>query len=508
MTSNAMKMGVAAAQARNAAEAIGWFRKALDEAPGDPSAQAWLGQCLCRTGQRVEGVALLRAAAARFLPEDGAPDLDRGLHTVTELQGWGDFEGALELCRRATAAAPEAARAWQLLAVTCGQLNLTDEGLAAGERALRLQPDQPMMQVLQASLEADAGRHAEARARLEAALAAGAPERESFRAHKELARITDALGEPEQVFAHVEAAAALAPQLVEFRAHDPRLVPAMIDSNFEGFDAELLRRWSAADFAGERPAPVFVVGFYRSGTTLTQAVLATHPDVFVADEAGLVWDMKAELNRMVTGGGPTAKKLQALDLAGVKRLRQAYWHYARARFGADADKPVFVDKFTMNTLDIGVINVVFPDARVIFMLRDPRDVCLSCVTQLMVPTPATIHLLTWRGTAMFYALTMDWWLHVREMLTLKVIEVRYEDAVAAFEPTYRAVFEFLGLSWDPRAADFHRRAAGRFIASPSRNQVSRPLYASSVGRWRRFEKRYADVADLLDPLVTDLGYAG
>jgi len=507
MTTTNMQKGVAAAQARNVREAIGWFRKAVEEAPDNPNARAWLGQSLCRAGQRMDGLALLRTAAYDFLPSPPAPPrLDEALHTIAEIQGWGDFGAALKLSRLAAAAAPDDARPQQLLAATCGQLNLTDEGLAAAVRALDLQPDQPMMRVLQGSLQADAGRYDEARASLQGVLAAGAPERESFRAHKELARVLDALGEHDQVFAHIEAAAALAPQLLEFRSHDPRMVPAMIDSNFDGFDRELLSRWTAADFAGDKPAPVFIAGFYRSGTTLTQQVLATHPDAFVADEAGLVWDMKGELDRMVPGAAPAHQKLRGLDLAGVKRLRQAYWAYARGRYGADAERPLFIDKFTMNTLDIGVINVVFPDARVVFMHRDPRDVCLSCVMQLMVPTPATIHLLTWRGTAMFYALAMDWWLHVRELLTLRLIEVRYEDAVSDFESTYRKVFEFLGLTWDPRAIDFHERAKGSFIASPSRNQVSKPLYSSAVGRWRRYEGRMTEVADLLDPLVEDLGY--
>jgi hypothetical protein len=101
---------------------------------------------------------------------------------------------------------------------------------------------------------------------------------------------------------------------------------------------------------------------------------------------------------------------------------------------------------------------------------------------------------------------MDWWLHVRELLTLRLIEVRYEDAVSDFEAAYRRLFEFLDLTWTPKALDFHERAKGAFIASPSRNQVSKPLFGSAVGRWRRYESRFAEVADLLDPLVEDLGY--
>ena len=231
--------------------------------------------------------------------------------------------------------------------------------------------------------------------------------------------------------------------------------------------------------------------------------LAAGAGAFVADEAGLLWDLRREFQP----AGDAAEAVRRLDREGIIRLRRRYWELARARFGDDVDNPVFVDKFTLNTLDIGLINCLFPDARVVFMLRDPRDVCVSCVMQLMVPSPATIHLLHWQGAVRFYAEVMDFWLAMRERLTVPILDVRYEDAATAFKPTYRTMFEFLGLPWNPAAGDFHKHAAGKHIASPSRNQVTRPLYASSVGRWRRFPRQIAEVAPLLSPLVEDLGYA-
>jgi tetratricopeptide (TPR) repeat protein len=508
MISSPMQRGLTAAKAQKPAEAAEWFRKAHEAAPSDPTPKAWLGQALCALGGRAQGQALLREAGRQFLQADetGQP-VDNALEVIGRLQHWGDYEGALGLCRLAAVQAPGDPRAQHLLAVTCGQLNLTAEALAAAERALALQPGHRMMQVLQGSLHADAGDYAAARRRLEQVLDARPGARESLRAHKELARVLNALDETDGAFAHLQAAAALASQLPEFRVHDPRLAPHLIDANLAGYDADLLGRWRMADLRAAPRAPAFVVGFYRSGTTLTQQVLAAHPDVFVADEAGLIAQVQAELHRMDPAAGSIAQKAARLDQAGVLRLRQAYWASARARYGADVDAPVFVDKFTMNIVDVGFINVIFPDARVIVMLRDPRDACLSCFMQLMVPSPTTIHLLTWPGTAALYHRVMDWWLDIRDRLTLPVLEVRYEDAVAAFEPTYRRVLQFLGLSWDARVADFHRQARGRFVASPSRNQVSRPLYASSVGRWRRYEAQFPPVADLLDPFVEAFGYA-
>jgi hypothetical protein len=160
----------------------------------------------------------------------------------------------------------------------------------------------------------------------------------------------------------------------------------------------------------------------------------------------------------------------------------------------------------MNTIDIGLINCVFPDAKVVFVTRDPRDVCLSCFMQVMAPTPATVHLLDWRSTAEFYAAVMDWWMYIKQSLTLEWIEFRYEDAVLRFEATFRPVFDFLGLSWEENAIEFHKNASKKIIVSPSFNQVSRPLYQSSLARWKNYESEFGSIIDVLDPCIKAFRY--
>lgn len=160
----------------------------------------------------------------------------------------------------------------------------------------------------------------------------------------------------------------------------------------------------------------------------------------------------------------------------------------------------------MNIIDLGLINVVFPDAKVIFVMRDPRDVCLSCFMQTMIPTPSTVHLLTWQGTANFYARVMNWWLTVKPRLSLDFLEFRYADAVTDFEGTFQKVFGFLGLSWDPKVADFHERAVGKYIGSPSHSQVAQPLYQLSVARWRHYEPEFAPISEQLQPFIDAFGY--
>jgi hypothetical protein len=101
---------------------------------------------------------------------------------------------------------------------------------------------------------------------------------------------------------------------------------------------------------------------------------------------------------------------------------------------------------------------------------------------------------------------MDWWMTVKPQLTMDYIEFRYEDAVFRFEPAFRKVFDFLALDWDPAVADFHKNAAGKYIASPSFNQVAQPLYSSSVGRWRPYEAEYAAISGYLQPFISEFGY--
>lgn len=487
-------------------DAARWFGKAVEEDPADAASRAWLGQCLCGIGERARGTAELRQAGSRFAA--GArtrTDVPLLLELAEELQHWSDFPGALPLIEAALRLDAENALACRLLSLGHAQLNHPAEALLAGRRALALAPADPALDVYLGSLEADAGAYEAAKERLTRLLAGRLDARQAFRAHKEMARVLDRTGVHGAVFAHLRAAGALAGEVPEIVEKGVDAMPAIIRANQASLGRDVMARWADADLPQVCESPVFLVGFMRSGTTLTQEVLGAHPDVLVSDESDLVTATLRELHRMDPARLGTADKLRRLGRDGVIALRAFYWETARRRFG-DIGARVFVDKFTMNSVDAGFINAIFPDARMIFVQRHPRDVCLSCFMQLMVPSLTTVQLLDWERTARFYAQVMEWWHHIRPLMTMPVLEFRYEDAVAAFEGTFRRVFVFLDLTWDPGVAAFHERAPGRFIASPSRGQVARPLYASSVGKWRLYEPEFASVAATLAPVERALGY--
>ncbi|MDO8845797.1 sulfotransferase [Methylicorpusculum sp.] len=505
-----LQRGAAAVQTQNMPEALIWFEKAVAENAKDAQAHACLGQTLCWLGRRDEGVRQLHKAGQILLKNvRKTRDISQALGLIEQLQFWNDYQGALELGRQAVQINNSDVRGFQLLALSYSRLNQKALALSAGKQALKLAPNNAMLTILVATLEMAEGLNQSAKQRLEKVLQHPLTTEEKFRTHKELARLLDKMGEYHQVFSHLNTAGELSAQLPEVQKQDPKRVPNMIEANIVAFDQALLNRWPPASLNQddqENRAPIFLIGFMRSGTTLTQEVLGGHPDIFIADETDLIYSVSQELERMVPSAKSQPERLRQLDLAGIKHLRQFYWDSAHKLFGDKLSHQRLLDKTTMNTLDLGLINCLFPDAKVVFVIRDPRDICLSCFMQTMTPAPSTVQLLTWEGTANFYAQVMAWWQHIKAFMPAPFLEFRYEDAVTDFETTFKTVFEFLDLTWDPSVIDFHRRAIGKQINSPSFSQVAQPLYTSSLARWQPYEKEFEAVAEQLQPFIDAFGY--
>lgn len=500
---DAIALGVQAARAGRPGEAARWFRVAADAQPGDARILNWLGQALCADGQQVEGVVALRAAglmlARAATPQERAP----AMPIAAELQRRAAIDESLVVLDAVRAAEPDNAQAAYLRATALAQLNRPADALAAGRRALTLAGRNVAAALLVASLEHDAREDETAEKRVRALLAGSLPPADAHRARKLLAAILDRRGAHDAAFTELRAAEQLA---LALPMPDRALVPRLLAEAAAGYTPELLSRFAGHAFAG-RAAPVFVIGFFRSGTTMMQQILGSHPDVFVSDEVPLIGAAHRALDAFAPSSRPMPQRLAELDAGGIQRLRDAYWAAARGRFGdAALDVRVFVDKFTMNTAELGFIATVFPDAKVLFLVRDPRDVCLSAYLQQMPPGPATAHLLTWEGTARFYAAVMDWWLAARERLPLAWHEVRYESLVEDFEGTLRPALAVAGLDWNEAVTRFHERGAGRYVSTPSRAQVTQPLYRTAVARWRRYEPAFAPIMPVLAPYVEAFGY--
>lgn len=263
--------------------------------------------------------------------------------------------------------------------------------------------------------------------------------------------------------------------------------------------------WAGAPEAAAQPGEpcghVFLMGFNRSGTTLLEQVLAAHPGIVTVEERPLL--LEAERAFMHATEGLDA--LAAIDAEDAARYRRAYWKAVRD-LNVEPQGKVFVDKMPMNAANLPLIAKLFPHARILFAVRDPRDVALSCFRHAFAMNGSNYLMLTPEGVAALYDRVMSLATLLRSRLPLIVQEVRYERLVEDFEAECRAVCAFLNLDWNAAMTDFAERARERSIATPSAGQVREGLYRGGEGQWRAYREDLAPILPALAPWVARFGY--
>ena len=255
--------------------------------------------------------------------------------------------------------------------------------------------------------------------------------------------------------------------------------------------------------AADRPnGHVFLIGFPRSGTTLLEVALDGHPRVASLEEHELL-----EPGVMAYMREPVDFDLMLKASDGeLQALRAEYWRQARAA-GAGLEGKVFIDKHPLNTLKLPLIARLFPEAKILFAQRDPRDVVQSCFRRRFSMNPAMYQLLTLQGAASFYDATLRLAELGRQQLGLRWQSVRYESVVDEMEQQLRGICSFLDLEWHPALTEFEARSQARERATPSTAQLARGLNRAGIGHWRNYESALAAVLPTLAPWAQQLGYA-
>ena len=240
--------------------------------------------------------------------------------------------------------------------------------------------------------------------------------------------------------------------------------------------------------------PIFVVGMSRTGTTLVERILSSHPDVFAAGELTNFSLMLKRAARTTSNRVLDPETLRAASSIDLARLGSSYIESTRPRTG---HTPRFVDKMPLNFLYAGLIRRALPRAKIVCLRRNPLDTCLSNYRQLFATNFSYYNyaydlLDTGRYYLMFDALVDHW----RKHMPCNYYEVRYESLVADTEAEARKLVAFCELSWDPACLRFHENAAP--VATASSVQVRQPIYRTSVDRWRKYEEQLAPLRELLN----------
>ncbi len=445
-------------------DAARFAQRALATPPRDDGLVHILGASLIRTGNVAHGTSLLRELCERGCPHPEAwCDLANGLRATEDIPG---AHRALDHALSLRPLFPPAVRG--KIALLHGE-GRAREGAPMLDAAIRANPRDVSNALAFAMIARDIKRANEAIELLTRHASSGAIPQPLVRAvYTELARLLDAEGRYDEAITAASAGARSAGPIGE-------------QDFFEG----AIARWTPAHYAAtpastvNDPTPVLVLGMPRSGTSLVEQILTSHPSVGGIGESQGLPRIEHKLTQMSWPAG---------DVTAAASEYVAMLH-ARC-----PGKSRVIDKLPGNYTILGPITRILPAASIIYCVRDARDTCVSCHFQNFGTGHSYARDLATLGRK--YVAHEKLMAHWRNTLGIRVLEVRYEDLVADLEGVARRMLEYIGVEWDPRVLEFHLNK--RHMRTASAGQVHQPIFTSSVGRWKHYQRH-------LGPLLSTLG---
>lgn len=499
-------------------EAVQSYRQFLRLHPDHADAHNTMGLALENLGRVDEAIRCYRDAL-RLNPKhaDACYNLGNVLPQI------GDVEKAVECYQQALRHRPDFVKAYVNLGFALYSLGQLDEAQDAFQRAQGLEPDnseavfgiadvhekrgefQEAYSLLQPYLDAGienerlaltfahVARHVDRRADAVALLQRvllhpDLKPADTQPLHYQLGKLFDELKEYDKAFFHFQRANSLAPT----QYFPPEGHLRQMDGAVKLFTPEFFMHAPHASNASERP--IFIVGMPRSGTTLTEQILASHPRVHGGGE---LKDISKIVDTLPGLLGSTQPYPQCLEKIDCKTLDIAAERYLSKLALLSPDAARVTDKMPHNFKHLGLIALMFPKARIVHCRRDPMDNCLSIYTLEFNAAHSYATNLTQLGE--HYRKYQELMEHWKKVLPLPMLEVQYEQMVAEPERMTRELIAFCGLEWDDRCLRFYE--AKRVVNTLSYDQVRRPIYKKSVARWRHYEA-------YLGPLKEVLGVAG
>jgi len=490
------------------AEAVPLFEQALALNPGYAEACNNLGISLHEAGRLSEAIARLESAVVlkpdyaearnnlgNLLlegqrPADAAVQFDRAIaidpkyveahnNLGNALLAQGRLDQAMASYEQALALRPDYVESHVNAGIALKTMGLLDEAAERFGQALACDPA-CVEAWHQLALLLEPGAFSEHAAAIEKLLRKkDIADEDAMRLHFALGKHYDDTGDHAKAFGHYRRANALKRETCSF---DPRSHDAWVGRIIAACPRDALSKTPAVGSASE--LPVFVVGMPRSGTTLVEQILSSHPRVFGAGEL----EFFNQAARGLPGGYPGG--LAGLD-AGTRRKLAGDYLAMLEELAPGAAR--VVDKMPSNSFNLGLIARVFPNACVIHCRRDPLDTCLSIYFQYFARGNSFAYDLEELGR--YFSQHQRLMAHWQSALPLRMLEVRYEELVADQAGISREMIGFLGLDWDDACLDFHR--SGRAVRTASNLQVRRPMYSRSVGRWQPYAEYLAPLTEFL-----------
>ena len=501
-------LGSALLLLRRPEEAAESCRRAAALQPDFAIAQANLGMALLELGHFDEAVARFSRAI------EITPNFAEAHHNLGHAwRSLGRYDEAVASYRAALAIKPDLAEAHNDLGVGLRLLGRTAEAEESCRRSLELNPNAPMTLVTLAEAQADKGEFAEAeqffrralalqpdlveawtgiayvrkltsddtawREAAERLLQQPLPHQDAISLHYALGKYFDDLQQYDEAFQRYQRANELKKQF--FQRYHPEQVAGTVDELIQIYSRGWLEQ--ARPYGTASTRPVFIVGMPRSGTSLAEQILASHPQVFGAGEL-MFWSNASNAYRARVRRGESVEG----------RLGQCGRDYLQLLDSLSTHAQRVIDKMPGNFMNLGFLHAALPEARIIHMRRDPIDTCLSIYFQNFSGVIAYANDL--HDLAHYYQQYRRIMQHWQSVLPAgQVLDVSYEALVADPEGSTRRMLEFIGLPWDARCLEFQQNS--RSVVTTSRWQVRQKINVGSVARWRRYQQHLTPLMSLL-----------
>ena len=467
--------------------AVEAFGRALSLHP-DPGFEIHRSQALAKGARHAERQAALRDAARHF-PANSPLLVELGLAEGAV----GDFAAAETAYRTALEHDPRNSAAYLEYGMLLETLNRLDDMRALIERARAADVGGGQIAFVEAWLLKREGRFTEALERAEASHQGTEPSRRA----QLIGDIEDRLGHPERAFAafsEMNRLSAEGPAAAFARAQD---FPGQIVAATERLTPTAVASWSPVERDASATAPIFLLGFPRSGTTLLDTLLMNLPEICLFEEAPMLDQVEAAL------GDPV--HLASIGPANANQLRSVYFNTANAI--TPVGGRIVLDKFPLHMVRTPLIHRLFPDAPIVMVERHPYDVVLSCFMARFQTNRAMVQFQDLTSAARLYDVAMQAWERAVQLLPLRVHRIRYEKMVGNLAGEMRPLLDFLGLEWRNEVLDNHASATRRtHIATASYAQVNEPIYTRAIYRWERYRKQLEPILPVLAPWAERLGY--